>query len=123
MTYKILVVDDDPDTRLVLRFVLQRGGFEPLEAESGPDMLACVARQRPDLVLLDLMMPGVNGFAACSALRANPPTRDLPIIIVTARADEEARALSLSAGANDYITKPVHAQELVARIKRALGAA
>ncbi len=121
MAPKILIVDDDLELRELLRYILQRNGYEVLEAESGPEMLAAVPRQRPDLVLLDVMMPGVNGFAVCSALRANPVTQHLPIIMVTARADDQARRLGLSAGANDFITKPVRPADLVARIRSLLG--
>ncbi len=122
MANRILVVDDDPQVRMVLRYVLRQGGFEVLEAGDGPDALAHVATGRPDLVLLDLMMPQVNGFAICAALRANPATRHVPVIVLTARTDEDSRLLSLSAGADDYLVKPVPPTELVDRIRETLRA-
>ena len=120
MAHKVLIVDDDLLIRQVLRYSLRRAGYEVLEAANGPDALASVSGDRPDVLLLDLMMPDVNGFAICSALRANPATRGLPIIMLTARADDQARDLGMSAGANAYLTKPVHPDELVACVRRVL---
>ncbi len=123
MAQKILIVDDDAPMRELLSYILRHYGFEVCEADNGADTLACIPRAHPDLVLLDLMMPHVNGFAVCSALRANPATRHLPIIVLTARADPEARALSEMAGADEYLTKPVLPVELIGAVRRILDTA
>ncbi len=123
MAQKILIVDDDPQIRMMLRYLLRHNGFEVLEAGDGPDALVHIAQSCPDLVILDLMMPEVNGFAICNAVRANSVTRHVPIIIMTARADEDAHQLGMSAGADDFLVKPVPPIELIARIRAALAVA
>ncbi len=120
MAHKILVVDDDPQARLLLTYILKRKGFDVLEAESGPVALACVGRDSPDLVLLDVMMPGMDGFEVCTVLRADPASKRLPIVILTAKTDVDAHERGMRAGASDYLMKPVHPEELVARIQAAL---
>ncbi len=120
MAHTILVVDDDPQARLLLTYILKRKGFEVLEAEDGPAALVRVGRDGPDLVLLDVMMPGMDGFEVCAALRADPHWNLLPIVILTAKTDADAQERGLRAGANDYLTKPVRPDEHVARIQAAL---
>ena len=120
MAYKILIVDDDPQARLVLAYILKRKGFDVCEAESGATALAAVGRDLPDLVLLDVMMPDMDGFEICAALRAGRPGHELPIVMLTAKTDADAHTRGMRAGASDYLTKPVRADELVARIQAAL---
>src|SRR5919197_1588575 len=115
---RILVVDDDPAVRLSLRLAGQKEGFEMIEAANGPAALADLARQRPDLVLLDLMLPGPSGFDVCRAVHQRDPS--LPVIILTARGDEVDKVVGLELGADDYITKPFSPRELIARIRAVL---
>jgi two-component system response regulator MtrA len=120
MAHRILIVDDDPQARLVLAYILKRKGFDVFEAESGAAALAAVGRDSPDLVLLDVMMPDMDGFEICAALRARRPGAELPIVMLTAKTDADAHKRGLRAGANDYLVKPVRADELVARLQAAL---
>src|SRR6266516_1835163 len=115
---RILVVEDDPAVRLSLRLAGQKEGFEVAEAGSGPEALDELARQRPDLVLLDLMLPGPSGFDVCRAVHQRDP--NLPVIILTARGDEVDKVVGLELGADDYITKPFSPRELIARIRAVL---
>ena len=115
---RILVVEDDPSVRLSLRLAGQKEGFEVLEAGSGPEALELLSRRRPDLVLLDLMLPGPTGFDVCRAVHQRDPS--LPVIILTARGDEVDKVVGLELGADDYITKPFSPRELIARIRAVL---
>ena len=115
---RILVVEDDPAVRLSLRLAGQKEGFEVAEAASGPEALDELARQRPDLVLLDLMLPGPSGFEVCRSVHQRDPS--LPVIILTARGDEVDKVVGLELGADDYITKPFSPRELIARIRAVL---
>lgn len=117
---RILVVEDDPDIADLIRRYLQRGGFEVDVRVSGRDGLAAVASAPPDLLLLDLMLPHISGLEVCRALRADPKTAAIPIIMVTARAEESERIAGLDLGADDYIAKPFSPGELVARVRALL---
>ena len=112
----ILIVEDDRDIAELVRHYLVKAGHSAEILGSGAEVLAQVARRRPDLVVLDLMLPGLHGFEVCRALRADPRTADLPVIIVTARAEESDRVGGLELGADDYVTKPFSPKELVARV-------
>ncbi len=112
----VLVVDDNADMRAYLRGLLQRR-FQVLTAADGEKALAAIARQAPDLVLADVMMPRLDGFGLLSALRDDPRTRTLPVILLSARAGEDARIEGLAAGADDYLTKPFSAREVIARVE------
>ncbi|GAB4428482.1 MAG: response regulator transcription factor [Chloroflexi bacterium OHK40] len=114
---RILVVDDEPSIREVVGLYLRREGFEVESAADGPAALAAIDRVRPDLVVLDLMLPGVDGLTITRQLRA---TGALPIIILTARGEEIDRVLGLELGADDYLTKPFSSRELVARVRAVL---
>jgi len=116
----ILVVEDEKDLRELVRFHLEQEGYAVREAESGESALALVDAERPALVVLDLMLPGIDGLEVCRRLRAAEPTRALPIIILTARAAEVDRVLGLELGADDYVTKPFSPRELVARVRAVL---
>ncbi len=114
---RILVVDDEPTLVATLRFNLQREGFDVIVASDGGEALELAGTQRPDLVLLDLMLPGMHGFEVCRALRKRTT---VPIVILTARTDEVDRIVGLEVGADDYITKPFSMVELIARLRAVL---
>jgi phosphate regulon transcriptional regulator PhoB len=113
----ILVVEDEKDIRELVRFHLEQEGYAVREAETGEAALAQVARERPALVVLDLMLPGTDGLEVCRRLRASKATVTTPIIMLTARAAEVDRVLGLEMGADDYLTKPFSPRELVARVR------
>jgi len=113
----LLVVDDTPASLGVVCDTLRREGVRLLLAESGAAAREVLARTIPDLVLLDVVMPGEDGFAVCATLRANPAWRDLPVIFLTAIDAAEQKVRAFAAGAVDYVTKPVHVPELVARVR------
>jgi DNA-binding response OmpR family regulator len=115
---RILVVEDDPAVRLSLRLTCQKEGFEVAEAADGLEALSEFARDRPDLVLLDLMLPGLSGLDVCRELRQRD--QNLSVIILTARGDEVDKVVGLELGADDYITKPFSPRELIARIRAVL---
>ncbi|MEK7330018.1 MAG: response regulator [Candidatus Eisenbacteria bacterium] len=117
---RILVAEDERNLRQVLTLQLQNAGYEVIEAEDGQVALETAQRVFPDLVLLDVMMPQMDGHEVCRRLRASYVTRHIPIIMLTARGDEDARITGLEGGANDYVTKPWGRRELVLRIKNAL---
>jgi len=118
---KIVLIEDDPGIRTVIRLALKGAGFTSIcEAENGTDGLALVQREKPVLVILDLMLPGMDGLAVCSAIRRNPSVSGTPIVMLTARTAEEDVVRGLELGADDYITKPFSNAILVARVKAAL---
>ena len=116
----ILVVEDEVDTRELLRFHLQQDGYRVIEADSGETALAAIAAEQPLLVILDLMLPGTGGLDVCRRLRSDETTRGLPIVMVTARGAEVDRVLGLEVGADDYITKPFSPREVLARVRAVL---
>ena len=113
----ILVVDDEPQIRRVMRATLSAQGYTILEAANGEAALEQFRRERPDLILLDINMPGVDGLETCRQIRA---TSSVPIIVLTVRSSEKDKVHSLDAGADDYVTKPFGMEELLARIRAAL---
>ncbi|WP_344359382.1 response regulator transcription factor [Streptomyces gobitricini] len=113
----ILVVDDDPTVSEVVTGYLERAGFTVARAADGPAALRLAAERRPDLVVLDLMLPGMDGLEVCRTLRGRGP---VPVIMLTARGDEEDRVLGLEVGADDYVTKPFSPRELVLRVESVL---
>ncbi|MFF3285944.1 response regulator transcription factor [Streptomyces sp. NPDC003023] len=117
--HNILVVDDDPTVAEVVTGYLERAGFAVDRAADGPQALMLAAGRRPDLVVLDLMLPGMDGLEVCRRLRAGnaPP---VPVIMLTARGDEDDRILGLEVGADDYVTKPFSPRELVLRVESVL---
>ena len=117
---KILAVDDEQDIIELLSYNLSREGFEVTTAMDGEEALKKVMAKSFDLVILDLMMPGIQGMELCRILRNDPKTKDLPIIMLTAKTEEVDRILGLEMGADDYITKPFSPRELIARIKAVL---
>ena len=119
MPSRILVVEDDPDIAELVEHHLSRAGFSTNVVGTGTDALEQI-RQLPDLVVLDLMLPGLSGFEICRMMRSDPQTASVPIIMLTARAEEEARVQGLELGADDYVTKPFSPRELVARLRAVL---
>ncbi|HJZ48198.1 MAG TPA: response regulator transcription factor [Roseiflexaceae bacterium] len=114
MSRKILIVDDDHKTVDLLRLYLERDGYQVLAAHDGRQALELTRQRRPDLIVLDLMLPTVDGLDVCRILRAEAPT---PIIMLTARTTEDDKLLGLDLGADDYITKPFSPREVVARVR------
>lgn len=121
MRKKILVVEDDPDLVELLSFNLRACGFTVTTAGDGVDALKKTRSIMPDLILLDLMLPELDGFGVCETLRRDPATAGIPIIMVTAMSSQFARLAGLEAGANDYITKPFSPKQLIARVQALLG--
>jgi two-component system alkaline phosphatase synthesis response regulator PhoP len=119
-TARVLIVEDDPDIAHLLSHSLNRAGFGVETLSTGHEVMAAVRRQRPDLVLLDLMLPGLDGLEVCRSLRGDPLTAALPVIMLTARAEESDRIVGLELGADDYITKPFSPNEVVARVRALL---
>lgn len=120
MKPKILVVDDEPDALEVLGFKLREAGYSPIFAKDGTRAIAAARDERPALVVLDLMLPEVDGLEVCRILRRDPATAAIPILMLTARAAEMDRVLGLELGADDYVTKPFSPRELVLRIRKLL---
>jgi two-component system alkaline phosphatase synthesis response regulator PhoP len=120
MRKTILVVDDEQDIRDLLAYNLKQEGFSVLLSPNGRDALGQIAQSKPDLVILDIMMPELDGFETCREIRSNPDTRHLPVIFLTARSAEIDQILSLELGADDYVQKPVSPRVLVARVKSLL---
>jgi DNA-binding response OmpR family regulator len=123
MKPKVLVVDDEPDALEVLGFKLKEAGYVPLFAKDGTRALAMARDERPALIVLDLMLPEVDGLEVCKILRRDATTAAIPILMLTARAAEMDRVLGLELGADDYVTKPFSPRELVLRIKKLLSRA
>ncbi len=120
MKPKILVVDDEPEAVELVEFNLKQAGFDVMTAEDGAEALKKARASLPSLVVLDLMMPEMDGLEVCKMLRRDPATAALPIIMLTAKAAEIDRILGLELGADDYITKPFSPRELVLRIRKIL---
>src|SRR6266498_782698 len=117
---KILVVEDEPDIRKLVQYNLAQEHFKVLEAEGGEQALKIVQRDKPNLLILDLMLPGLSGIELCRILRDRSDTAKLPILMLTAKASETDRVLGLEMGADDYLTKPFSPRELVARVRAIL---
>ncbi|HET9953612.1 MAG TPA: response regulator [Polyangiaceae bacterium] len=116
----ILVIEDEPDIRQVLDYNLRAAGHEVIEAESGTQGLDRVRTQRPDLVLLDLMLPDLPGTEVCRAIKEDPTTRGISVVMLTARGDEIDRVVGFEVGADDYVTKPFSVRELLLRVRAIL---
>lgn len=120
MKPKILVVDDEPDVLELVEYNLAGAGFAVITATDGAEALAKIRTHQPELVILDVMMPEMDGTEVCKLLRRDPATADIPIILLTARAGEIDRVLGFELGADDYVTKPFSPRELVLRVKSLL---
>ncbi len=120
MAARILIADDDPDMRHLLRLILRRRGYQIIEAQDGKETLARASEERPDLILLDIMMPRMSGFEVCRRLQADKGTMHIPIIFLTAKSDPVSRSEGLRLGARDFISKMVGPKQLVEQIERIL---
>jgi two-component system phosphate regulon response regulator PhoB len=116
----LLVIEDDPDIVELLRYNLEREGFRVLVTTDGERGLADASRHQPDLVLLDLMLPGLDGLEVCRRLRAQDGTRGIPVLVLTAKSEESDVVVGLEMGADDYLTKPFSPRELLARVRALL---
>jgi CheY-like chemotaxis protein len=117
---KILVVDDAPPNVKLLRLILKDAGYRVLEASNGPDALNILHREKPDVMILDVRMPGMTGYEVCQEIRRDPEFSTLPVIMVTALSLPEERIMGIKAGATDFISKPFNKKELMARIQSSL---
>ena len=117
---RILIVDDDCDNRELLQVILNWEGFVTQTAGSGEEALASVAATPPDLMLLDLSLPGLSGFEVTSQMKGNVPTKDIPVVIISGRGDDATRMRALNAGAVDFILKPVDRADLSQRVRSIL---
>ncbi len=120
MKEKILIVDDEKDIAKMLDYNLKKEGFRTITAYDGEDALDLANREHPDLVVLDLMLPGMDGLEVCKALKKEDKTSSIPIIILTAKTQEADKIVGLELGADDYVTKPFSPRELIARVKAVL---
>ena len=120
MYEKILIVDDESGARAALEFLLRREGFEVRDAADGPSAIQECATFRPDLILLDIMMPGMNGFEVCRHIKATPETRLTPVVLITGLTETEDRIAGINAGADDFLSKPIDLNELLARTRSLL---
>src|SRR5262245_20573649 len=117
---RILIIDDERQNRQLLEVMLAQEDFLLTNAASGEEALAIVAQQTPDLILLDAIMPGMDGYQVVAKIKGNLATKNIPVIVVTALDDRKARLLALSAGAEDFVTIPVDRAELCVRLKKLL---
>src|SRR6185503_1192080 len=115
--FRVLVVDDDPDMRAILERLIHAEGMRAETVADGEAALARALAAPPDLILLDVLLPGLDGFALCERLKAEPATAMVPIVLVTALEDQESRVRGIRAGADDFLSKPVQREELLARVQ------
>jgi len=120
MSHRILVVDDEPDITALVAYHLAKAGYRVSTAANGPDALKAAREERPDIVILDVMLPGVSGYDVLAELRRREETRDVGVIMLTARREEPDRIRGLSLGADDYLTKPFSPAELALRVNALL---
>lgn len=120
MSWTVLVVDDESLTRDLLRMMLERADFRVMEAEDGVDALEKIREQRPDAVILDVMMPNMDGFAVCQTLRQEAATADLPVLMLSAKTQPEAVEEGMRAGATRYLPKPISYKDLIRHVKEVL---
>ena len=123
MTHRILIADDEPNILISLEFLMKREGFDVTVARDGIEALAAIVDQRPDLVLLDVMMPGKTGFEVCQEVRAQDALKDIRILMLTAKGRDTDIAKGLALGADAYMTKPFSTRELVLKVREMLGSA
>lgn len=123
MAKRVLVVDDEPNIVMSLEFLMKRSGFEVDVARNGHEALAALEGTPPDLLLLDVMMPELDGYAVCERIRARPEWNGTKVVMLTARGRDSERERGLSLGADAYVTKPFSTRELVEKVKQMLGMA
>ena len=117
---RVLIVDDDPDIRRLVSYNLSQSGFEVVTADTGRQAIAAVQKHPPDLIILDLMLPDIDGMEVCRTLRQRDGSRRIPIVMLTARGEEIDRVIGFELGADDYVMKPFSPRELVLRVKSIL---
>lgn len=120
---RVLIVDDSPTEVYILKNMLEKNGFQTLTANSGEEGVQKAREEKPDLILMDVVMPGLNGFQATRQISRDPETSAIPIIIVTTKDQETDKVWGLRQGARDYVTKPANERELIEKIKTALAGA
>lgn len=122
MTNKKILLVDDADTILMMeRMLLTKGGYQLITAKDGEEAVAKAVAERPDLILMDVVMPRMNGFEACRQLRSQEETKKIPIVMVTTRGEEENVETGYQSGCDDYITKPFNGLEVLAKVRSYLG--
>lgn len=121
MTRKKILLVDDSNTALMMEKMLLGKAYEIVTASDGAQAIAVAAREQPDLILMDVIMPKMNGFEACRAIRAHEPTAKTPIILVTTRGEAVNRDQGFQSGCTDYVTKPINGPELLSKLKTLLG--
>ena len=120
MPKEILIVDDEPGVVVAIQFLMEQQGYTVLVAKSGEDALEVIYKYKPDLAILDIMLPGISGWEVCEIVRLNPDYRNVKIIFLTARGDEAEIARGLALGADAYITKPFSNDQLIAKVNMLL---
>jgi two-component system, OmpR family, phosphate regulon response regulator PhoB len=120
MTASILIVEDEEPIQILLRYNLEAEGYRVRATSQGEDTMFLIGEERPDLIVLDWMLPGISGIEVCKMVRTKPETRDIPIIMLTARSEEAEKVRGFATGADDYLVKPFSVPELLARIKTIL---
>ena len=121
MSHKVLIADDEPNIVISLEFLMKREGYEVSVARDGPAALAAIRSERPDLVLLDVMMPGLSGFEVCRAVRGDESLAGVRIVMLTAKGRDTDLAKGTALGADAYVTKPFSTRELAQRVRELLG--
>jgi len=114
---KVLIVEDDPDARKVLSLILKLDGFEVTTAPGGPEAVKALQVEAPDLLLLDVMMPVMDGYEVCRWVRANPATAHLPVVMLSGKVDPESVTRGIDAGADDYLAKPIKPSNLTKQLR------
>ena len=117
---KILVVDDEPNILKLISFILKNNGYEVMEAASGPECLKKAKKETPDMIVLDVMMPKMDGFEVAKKIKSNATTRNVPILMLSSKAQFEDKMKGIDSGATDYITKPFDKQELIEKVQELL---
>ena len=120
MNTKILIVDDEEDILTLLEYNLENAGFKVISADDGPEAIELAKKEKPALIILDIMLPSMEGTEVCKAIKRDDATSHIPIIMLTAKGEEVDRIVGLELGADDYITKPFSPRELVLRVKAVL---
>ena len=120
MPKKILIVDDEPNLVIPLQFLMEQHGYRTLVAQSGEEALESISKEKPDLVLLDIMLPGIDGFEVCEIVRLNPEWRNTKIIFLTAKGRDVDIAKGMVLGADEYITKPFSNQQIIDAVTKLL---
>lgn len=122
MAKKILIIEDDPSFSRAINHIIEKEGYDVITASNGLSGFRMAQEEKPDLLILDVMLPGLDGFEICSRLRQDPPTANLPIVMLSTKGQEADKTTGLKVGANEYLTKPVDRELLLAKITSLLGA-